>query len=130
MAGLDPATQPASVSERESCAPAGALDGRLKGGHKKKSRSRGSGLSSGRKRPGRAAKSGVRTRDIALQQYAREQGLGQEIYCIEIQLFFKKLRENWAFPVQSLCTATKLRISRFCRCNAKKDSCAPVTQGP
>jgi hypothetical protein len=36
MAGLDPATQPASVSERkESSAPAdaGALGGRLKGGH-------------------------------------------------------------------------------------------------
>jgi hypothetical protein len=36
MAGLGPATQPASVSERnESCAPAdaGVLGGRLKGGH-------------------------------------------------------------------------------------------------
>ena len=36
MAGLDPATQPASVSERsDSSAPAdaGALGGRLKGGH-------------------------------------------------------------------------------------------------
>src|ERR1700733_1827925 len=36
MAGLDPATQPASVCERNeslSAADAGALGGRLKGGH-------------------------------------------------------------------------------------------------
>jgi hypothetical protein len=39
MAGLDPATQPASVSERiDSIAPAdaGALGGRLRGGHGEK----------------------------------------------------------------------------------------------
>jgi hypothetical protein len=36
MAGLDPATQPASISERKGFfapADAGALGGRLKGGH-------------------------------------------------------------------------------------------------